>query len=595
MSKEWNINGYDLISSFISLLLVISWLSLDQKDSLIIKNLISLSLLLTFVIHFYFKSNYLLFHIFLLGICFRFHYLSYTGFEQLPFADAQLDFFMANVLMENGELTIITHELHDNRLAYYSSWPLSQTSVVVLSFISDTSLLLSTNIIQLTYYTGSIMLFYGIVYWFQNNFLDNSENLIFAAMLLFISLPELNYWQGEVVRMNLGILSHFFVILCIIRLYSRDLRYENTILLILASLMISFSHNLTSALSVLIFSFFAIIFINSSYFGNGRKFTQSSREFINSMFNSLGIITISTIIWWSLIGDVLFPKIQAAVSKYWEILSGNFTLTHDPRLQVAAELSPLWSDFFLFSRDFILFFGTAVGFILLFIHKRKEIFDDKNILYFSLVSSYVFIFISLFFWAEPFRVLAYTSPLMAVSFAYFFNKLQNKNILKLDISSTFLILILMASFISPLSHTHSPVYFYDDDLSPSEFGEPSKYSNEGINFLLSHTKSESTFSVDYPDYAAHMLNSSSITRLSPLSLSVIQYNSTSLYFEDNTDVVLLIRGGSLYQHSSAQATQSSFVEFTEKAQDLILSELNSKGNLVYDQGNGASIWTTDFY
>ena len=110
-----------------------------------------------------------------------------------------------------------------------------------------------------------------------------------------------------------------------------------------------------------------------------------------------------------------------------------------------------------------------------------------------------------------------------------------------------------------------------------------------------HTKSESIFSVDYPDYAAHMLNSSSITRLSPLSLSVIQYNSTSLYFEDNTDVVLLIRGGSLYQHSSAQATQSSFVEFTEKAQALILSELNSKGNLVYDQGNGASIWTTDFY
>ena len=397
MSKEWNINGYDLISSFISLLLVISWLSLDQNDSSIIKNLISLSLILTLVIHFYFKSNYLLFHIFLLGICFRFHYLSYTGFEQLPFADAQLDFFMANVLMENGELTIITHELHDNRLAYYSSWPLSQTSVVVLSFISDTSLLLSTNVIQLTYYTGSIMLFYGIVYWFQNNFLDNSENLIFAAMLLFISLPELNYWQGEVVRMNLGILSHFFVILCIIRLYSRDLRYENTILLILASLMMSFSHNLTSALSVLIFSFFAIIFINSSYFGNSRKFSQTSREFINSMFNSLGIITISTIIWWSLIGDVLFPKIQAAVSKYWEILSGNFTLTHDPRLQVAAELSPLWSDFFLFSRDFILFFGTAVGFILLFINKRKEIFNDKNILYFSLVSSYVFIFISLFF------------------------------------------------------------------------------------------------------------------------------------------------------------------------------------------------------
>ena len=135
MKKELNFDGLEIISTVFLGLLVLCWLGLDQNDSILIKSLVSILIVSIILLHFLNKTNHLLLHLFLIGICFRFHYLSYTGFEQLPFADALLDFFMANVLMDNGELTIITHELHDNRLAYYSSWPLSQTSVVIFSLI----------------------------------------------------------------------------------------------------------------------------------------------------------------------------------------------------------------------------------------------------------------------------------------------------------------------------------------------------------------------------------------------------------------------------------------------------------------------------
>ena len=117
---------------------------------------------------------------------------------------------MAEGIKKTGELTFVTHEIYDDRLLYYSSWPLSQICVVILSFASDLSILHSTHLMQLFFYLASFLMAYQILSISNEKFLGANERVIFWGLTLFIALPELNYWQGECVRLGLGLISSCF-------------------------------------------------------------------------------------------------------------------------------------------------------------------------------------------------------------------------------------------------------------------------------------------------------------------------------------------------------------------------------------------------
>ena len=162
---------------------------------------------------------------------------------------------------------------------------------------------------------------------------------------------------------------------------------------------------------------------------------------------------------------------------------------------------------------------------------------------------------------------------------------------KENIRSIVLLLILTGSFISPNTHTHSPMYFYDGDMDRTDYGLPGFHATNAILFVIDHSNKNSTISSDYPDFSIHPIGPSEVTRFFSLSLDLGEDESGNVNYIPSTEIVILIRDGSLFQFQSAQSTNSSFIDFTEKSEYAIITKLTESGNLVYDQGNGVSVWT----
>ena len=66
--------------------------------------------------------------------------------------------------------------------------------------------------------------------------------------------------------------------------------------------------------------------------------------------------------------------------------------------------------------------------------------------------------------------------------------------------------------------------------------------------------------------------------------------NNTLVYNPSTEIVMLLRGGNLFQMQSAQSTNSSFVDYTIQSKIVILEKLSSEANLVYSQGDDVSIW-----
>ena len=587
-----NKNNGDEILAFISMIILsICWLSLDSNDSIVLKSLVSGILVFITILLFSRDSSLSVVALFIIGICLRFHYISFVNFDDVPYGDAQIDLFMTNVLLENEQITFIKHEIYDDRLLYYSSWPLSQICVVMFASISGLDNLTSTHSMQLFSYLACFLLAYHVFFNLGRLILKGSKKNLRWALLLFIALPELNYWQGEYVRLNLGLLSSYFAIFSLTLMISPKFRLQSSILMILSCVMLGFSHNLTTAISVLSFFLAFLILLGISMKEKSLN-DDSTKTFIKMLGNNLALLSIVGIIWWSLVGEVLFPKIQGVIGRYSSILIEGFSLTHDPRIPTPPELSPLWAKFLLYGRDLLLLPTTAIGFLML----SKENLGRSKLPFnfvFSFSMAYFLVFALLFLWAEPFRVLTYASPFMAICFAKFFSseRIWDDSGTSNFSRQTILAIILVAAFLSPNAHTHSPMYFYNDDLNKTEYGLPGENSRRAILFAVENSDPNSTISSDHPDYSIHPVSPKDIDRFFSVVTDVNEDSFGKLEYSPNTEIILLVKGGNLFQLQSAQSTNSSFLEFTEVSQDRITDVLTSNANLGYNQGDGVSIWT----
>ena len=66
------------------------------------------------------------------------------------------------------------------------------------------------------------------------------------GLLVLVFMPDMVYWQMEVVRQNFGILSHSFFLFTVLKLSERRNKLFYSVLIILSCLCLSFSHTLTS-------------------------------------------------------------------------------------------------------------------------------------------------------------------------------------------------------------------------------------------------------------------------------------------------------------------------------------------------------------
>ena len=134
------------------------------------------------------------------------------------------------------------------------------------------------------------------------------------------------------------------------------------------------------------------------------------------------------------------------------------------------------------------------------------------------------------------------------------------------------------------------MFFYDEELNDIEYGLPGSNARGAILFTIEKTDPNSSISTDHPDYSIHPLGPSDVTRFTSLVQDLVQDESGNVSYKSSTEIVLLIRGGGIFQLQSAQSTNSSFIDFTEKSGFAITEKLQNTGNLVYDQGDGVSVW-----
>ena len=354
--------------------------------------------------------------------------------------------------------------------------------------------------------------------------------------------------------------------------------------------MLGLSHKKTTAISVFSLWFALGIFVIISKWDKSIADTKT-RPFLNIILNIAILLSVVGIIWWSLVGEVLFPKIQGVVGRYQLLLVEGFSLVHDPSIPTPPELSPIWAVISLMIRDSLIFIPTLVGFLLI----SKDNLGKGDLSFnfvFSFSCAYFIVFSMLFFWAEPFRVLTYAAPFMMISMAKFYTNLKivTNGKKARQFSSIILIAILSGSFISPHTHTHAPIYFYDEDLLVTEFGLPDKNSNGAILFALENSNNASSISSDHPDFSIHLVGLNDIQRFYAIFSDVSYIENDTLAYNPSTNIVLLLRGGNLFQMQSAQSTNSSFLDYTTKSKIAVLEKLTSEANLVYAQGDDVSIW-----
>lgn len=598
MSNSEQIDFSNFIG-FIGLLSqIVLWLSLDASDSRTLKRMSEILILILFVLIFKKRSKFAIPSIIIIGAMIRMSYHSYTSFQTLYGGDAPMDFFLASSYLVTGEISIVSHEIYDNRLGLYSAWPLSQLIVASTSMLSEINVLVATHVIRMVVYLSTIAVIYSIVVWFSEKEFIRRYNSKWALVVI-VFMPEMVYWQMEIVRQNLGILAHVFFVFTLLKLSDRKHKLAYTLLMFLSCCLLAFSHNLTSAISVL----FLVIFL-SSYLLLEYYFDENHEHYKSSIINSLILLSVLTMLWMTLIGEILFPKIRGVLMHFYLILTGSKDYILDPSSAIPPELSPDWIFFILPLRDIVIMGFTAVGFLLLCKEKiypiRQKRPSQSLIVYTSMVISYVVVFAAFFFWTEPFRVLTLVAPLMAISFAFCIEYIIEKgknirslptNFIKISVISS----VFLASILAPFSHTYAPLYLYDDEIENMDYGEPSINSEFAVRHLLEHSSASTNVSVDFPDSSIQFVDMRNLSRFFGITGEILYEdlgNGKIPIFDKENEITLLIRNGSIYNpsRSVAHETGSNFHEFAEKFQSSVFETLNLTSSKVYDVSGGASIW-----
>lgn len=598
MAESENLD-YSNFIGFIGLLCQVAlWLSLDSSDSEILKRLSEILILVLFVFLFIRDSKFSIPSVILIGAMIRMSYHSYTSFETLYGGDAPMDLFLANAFTTSGEISFVSHELYDNRLGYYSAWPLSQLIVAATSILGGISVLTSSHVIRILLYCSSCAVSYCIIFWFSEKGIIHRTHAKWG-LIVIVFMPELVYWQMEVVRQNLGILAHTIFIFTLLKLSERENKLFYSTIMILSCCLLAFSHNLTSAISVLLVLIFFVLLQSAEWY-----LGKNSEHFKTSISNSFIILSVLTMLWWALVGEILFPKIRGVVKHFYAILTGSREYILDPTSAIPAELSPNWIFLILPLRDLVIMGFTAIGFLAL---SKKEISLNPQkmprsifVIYASMVISYFSVFVAFFFWTEPFRVLTLVAPLMAVSFVHAIEMLTEKGKNNRLLSPQFfksgvISAVLIASLLAPFSHAYAPLYLYDDNMENVDYGEPSRNSEFAVKHLLKHSAPSINTSVDFPDSAIQHVGMEELSRFTGIT-GEISYlegdDAANPVFAHENPITLLIRNASIYNPSRSVAhdSGSDFYEFANLYRSSIYQTLNDSSSKVYDGGEGTSIW-----
>ena len=576
-----------IIDSLTFSVICITWLSLSQFDNLILKTVISIVIVIHLLENFRNNSPSTLPNVFIFGLMIRFFNQSYSSFDELLTTDAALDYLMVNILLSERELLVIDHIIYDERVSFYSSWPLLHYLLATFHELTGSnSLELSINIAQIGIYFGSFMALSAIVNWFKENSTIPISNIP-VCIFIAISIPELVYWQSEVVRQSLGVFFHFFFILGILHIFNGQNKLTMTFLVIISTIGLSFAHHLTSAVSLVSFSASLALGVFIVFFFSSTDFDRNQRESLRDSVNLIVIFAIMIILWWAVIGEVLFPTIRGAVNRYYLIITGVLQYVNDPRISVPDELSPLWVEISLASRDFIIYVGTAIGFVLMAYRDQSRIQNFNNLLFYSLVFGYVAASFFLLFFGEFSRVLVFASPFMAVSWCYLAVPTDKEHDSKWLHSG--ILIILIVSFVSPYNHTFANVYYYDDSISANEAGRPSSGYSEATDFAMEHSPSSFEIGTDLVEFALMSANSpEEVFRFQSLILSISK-NSSGVHYNDTKDIVLLIRDGGLFQYNVRSEFRLNLNDL-DIAKSEINHSLQENRSKIYDSSEGIGVW-----
>ena len=561
------------------------WLSTNQDDPIIIK--IAWSLILLFFILFwsFHRSIEWYFSIILTGLCLRFWIISFEGFEQLPTQDSIQDFQVFLVFLESDSLFVLPTQLVDG-LSKYSAFPVLHSLAISASVLTG---------------TDSFFLAYSITTWLFASFICSVTSLIIIlsskaslnlrivplGLIVVCFEPISVYWTGQMARQLIGLVLVITFYSLLLLFTETKYRIRLAIITSLVCILQPASHHLSSANAIFLISGVTIVLLTLSLFSP--RFKQELPNLsINSMVNMVVILSVTTILWWELVGTYVAPFANGIIDRIWQIFSNvqaeeiETVLNARPESLMPPHIVPL-----IWLKVAALFGSTALGFIFM----NWKQYKSGDFFKLNVINSYVLVsfswFVILLLWAESTRVILFAIPVMAISSGYILDSFWKHRYFRFS----FIVAVFTGAMLAPYSFGYTPeFYFHDDTEGPEMHLGQFSNSNSDIAIKIGTDSSYSSVFVDTP--WAFLSDDVSFEQAADFHTIPVAWRSDpqNLFCEDCT--LVLFQGGYRYYHLQGGGGYADLTyNFSLEERGTLLQFLEEQSSSkVFDQGQGLAVF-----
>ena len=385
-------------------------------------------------------------------------YFMYYSFNIIPYGDAYWDYAVVSYFnfFNNIEAIRVSEVMPSFNLTWMSGWPAIHIVALVIYKITNMELIKIAIIIPLIFsiiiYLSCYLIF---IFIFKNK--DKGSHGLVLALIVIVTSPEVIFWYMQFKYQTIAIVFSILLFYVLIRYIYNFQPMQTRIVFILFIIALVMSHHIVSAVFVV---YLALLFI----------FFAIGKEKISYALVALGMSFI--FVWWSAYGMVIWPTIGSVIERLVLLASNIRDLEYLSGLSpfYPSSITPFWGILLLKARDFLMYVPAVLGFIIIVF-----VYPNDKTKKFYLVSSVIFAFIFLFnlvaIKIEPFRIVTYAMPFVAIATSFMYIYLNNRYRIFAALTALSVTIFIASSFLGFGSHNYVSLHFYDPKINHFEIGE----------------------------------------------------------------------------------------------------------------------------
>jgi len=454
-------------------------------------------------------------------------------------------------------------------LTWMSGWPLIHVLAVVINricYIDSLKIAIFLPMLFMSLNYIICLLFFELIMKHQTNHNYN----ILLAVIIFIMSPEMFFWSIQFKYQTMAILLNIFLFYLLVKYVLNHKPFQIRLIFLLCLIALIIAHHITSFVFIVYLTLICLLFI-------------AGREKLSYVFALLGFVFL--FVWWNNVGTIIWPTIGNLIHRLAELVKGLRELegTSGYIPFYPSILTPLWGVMLLRIRDIFMYLPSVVGFVLIIkLYPKGKI--KKFYVFSSMVFAFLFILNVVIVRIEPFRIVTYALPFIAIASSFTFAFLMNKYKYFAIVNAILIFIFVSASLLGFGAHNYISLHFFDPGINYEVIGEHNKNYLSLKNFIDSKS----------PEANANYITSDDFPVLYLLfkpdqydKFRLIKYKNNINNIGNNTLIVSL-REMNIYSYSGSAAfalyeknlsTQDSFNRLQSEVKNKMVNV-----NKIYDDG-----------